>query len=122
MTLAAGLGHWHPLAVSALIGVVVMNIAASACLKFNAGPSFEGYRLFGIFGWPMVAGMTCYGVALVLYAWSLKHIDLHVAQIVVSLQFVGTIIVAALIFKESITAQQWGGISLIFLGLFIALR
>ena len=115
-------GSWPPLAVSALIGVIIMNIAASILLKFDASSSMASHRIFGLFGWSLIGGMACYAIALVLYAWSLRTIDLHVAQIVVSLQFAGIILASALLFRETIGLHQWLGILLIFSGLMIAMK
>lgn len=114
--------HGSVLAAVALLGVVAMNVAATILLKFDTTPEMASARLLGLFGWPVIAGVMCYAVALVLYAWSLRYVDLHVAQIVVSLQFGGAILASAFIFHESIGLNQWTGISLIFLGLLVALK
>jgi multidrug transporter EmrE-like cation transporter len=114
--------HGPLLAILALLLVVLMNVTANVFLKLGANPQLSGFKLFGLFGWPVVVGIGCYAAGVLVYAWSLRHVDLHIAQAIVSLQFAGAVMASAFLFKEQISLHQWAGLSLIFLGLLIATR
>ena len=105
----------------ALALVVLGNAAGNVLLKLGASPNANRF-VFGLFSWQTLAGIACFGFGIVAYAWALKHIDLHVAQIVVSVQYITVIALASLLLGEQISLSQWSGIALIAAGLFICLR
>lgn len=106
----------------ALASVVTGNVLGNFFMKLGANSEAYGYRLFGLFGWPTLLGIACFGSSVLLYAWSLRHVDLHVAQAVMALQFAGAIILAAFFFKEAIGLNQWIGLGLILTGLAVCSR
>jgi drug/metabolite transporter (DMT)-like permease len=110
------------LVYGALLAVVVGNVVGNLFMKLGASSRLDDVRLFGIITLPTVIGLGLFASAVLLYAWALRHVDLHIAQILVSLQFVGAILVASLFFGEVITLQKWLGIGLIFTGLFVCSR
>jgi drug/metabolite transporter (DMT)-like permease len=106
----------------AALGIAILgNAAGNILLKLGAGPNVERVVL-GLVGWQTLAGIACFALNLVFYAWALKQFDLHVVQIIVSLQYVVVIALAALLLGEQITLAQWSGITLIAIGLFICSR
>jgi drug/metabolite transporter (DMT)-like permease len=91
-------------------------------IKIGASPHLGHAYILGQFGWQTAAGIGCFGASVLLYAWALKYIPLHVAQSVLSLQIVGAILASALLLGETITPQKWLGILVIWVGLGIVLR
>ena len=102
----------------ALALVVAGNAAGNILLKIGATAPRES-ALFGFLNWSTIGGIACFAIGILSYAWALKHIELHVAQIAVSLQYVAVIALAALLLGEHVTANQWIGIVLIGIGLFV---
>jgi len=102
----------------ALAFVVAGNAAGNILLKIGAMASQER-ALYGSVNWQTLCGIGCFAIGIVSYAWALKHIELHVAQIAVSLQYVAVIALAALLLGEHVTPNQWIGIVLIGAGLFV---
>jgi len=109
------------LGFAALALVIVGNAAGNVLLKLGANPN-AGRQLFGLFAWQTVAGVACFGFGILAYAWALKYMDLHIAQIVVSLQYITVIALAVLLLGEQISLMQWCGIALIAAGLFVCTR
>jgi len=52
----------------------------------------------------------------------LRQFELHVAQVVVSLQYVAAMFLASWVLGEQISPGQWLGITLIAAGLYMCLR
>ena len=109
------------LGFAALAIVIIGNAAGNVLLKLGAGPNVNR-SLFGVFAWQTIGGIACFGFGILAYAWALKHMDLHVAQIVVSLQYVTVILLAALLLGEQISLSQWIGMALIAIGLVVCMR
>jgi len=105
----------------ALALAIAGNAAGNILLKLGAAPNVDRVVL-GLVGWQTLAGITCFAVNVLFYAWALKQFDLHVVQIIVSLQYVVVIALAALVLGEQITLTQWWGIALITAGLFVCSR
>ncbi len=100
--------------------VVVGNACGNLLLKLGA--SARGPALFGLFAWQTLGGIACFGAGIALYAWALRQFDLHVAQVVVSLQYLAAMFLAAWVLGEQISPSQWLGIALIAAGLYMCLR
>jgi drug/metabolite transporter (DMT)-like permease len=62
-------------------------------------------------GWQALLGIFCLASGVLFYGWSIKA-SLYAAQSVVTIQFVGTL----LLFRERIEMRQWFGIALIVIG------
>ena len=105
----------------ALVLVIAGNAAGNIFLKLGASAAPQN-SLFGLVNWQTAAGIACFAFGVLSYAWALKHIELHVAQITVSLQYVVVIGLAALLLGEHISTTQWFGIALIAAGLFVCTR
>ena len=105
----------------ALTLVIAGNAAGNILLKLGAGVSQQN-GILGLLNWFTIAGIACFAFGILSYAWALKHIQLHVAQMMLSLQYVVVIALAALLLGEQVTSNQWIGIALIALGLFICSR
>ena len=105
----------------ALAGVIVLNSAANLLLKTGAGNS-GAHRYFDIATWHSFAGVLCFAIAVVVYAWSLRHFPLHIAQSIVAAQYILTMLLAANLLGEAISPVRWLGIGLITVGLYFCAR
>jgi len=106
----------------AMLGFVILaNAAGNLLLKIGAADS-ANRAVFGTYSWQTIGGVGCFALSVLAYAWALKHIELHVAQIVVSLQYIAVIALSALLLREQISFAQWWGIALIAAGLFVCTR
>jgi drug/metabolite transporter (DMT)-like permease len=102
--------------------IVASNVMGTVLIKVGASPPPDRAYLFGLFGWQTAAGIACFGAGVLLYAWVLKYLPLHIAQAVASLQFAGNVLAAAFLLGETITAEKWLGIVFILVGLSIVLH
>lgn len=105
------------------LGVVILGSSlGNLLLKLGAKASASGNLILGVLTWQTIAGILCFGCGLIAYAWALKQFDLHTAQIVVSLQYVCIILLSYFLLGEQISMNQWIGIALIGIGLFVCTR
>jgi len=105
----------------ALASVIVLNSSANVLLKIGAGKN-NSRLYFDIATWHTFAGIACFAMAVVIYAWSLKHFPLHIAQSIVAVQYILTMILAANLLGEAISPSRWIGIGLITVGLYFCVR
>lgn len=105
----------------ALALVIALNSLANLLLKIgaDAGPANGP---FGLVAWQTIAGIALFGSAIVAYSYALRHFPLHVAQIVVCVQYVVTIGLAAMVLGEPVSMTKWLGILLISAGLYLCSR
>ena len=103
----------------ALALVIVGNAAGNIFLKLGANLPKSGVLGFGFLQWQTLSGIACFALGVLVYSWALGRVELYVAQIVVSLQYVVVIGLAACIFVETISAQTWLGIGFISVGLLL---
>ncbi len=115
MEIQSGLARALP--YLAMGGVVTGNVLGSVFLKLGSSVRAERASIFGVFGWETVMGVCFFASAVLLYAWALKQLPLHMAQAVGALQFIGAILAAAFVFGEAIGVEKWVGIGLICVGL-----
>lgn len=101
--------------------VVAGNATGNLLLKLGAGVKNADQLLFGLVAWQTLAGIASFGGGILAYAWALKRIDLHLAQVMTSVQFVLVILLAAFVLGERIAPAQWIGIGFIAVGLILCL-
>jgi len=70
----------------------------------------------------LIAGMVSYAVALVAYLLMLRALELNLATLIASLNFIAVIIASSLILHERISAMRWVGFAVVALGIFIVAR
>jgi drug/metabolite transporter (DMT)-like permease len=109
------------LGLLALALVIIGNAAGNVLLKLGADSQSTHGIVLDI-PWQTFAGIACFGSGILFYAWALKQFDLHVAQIIVSVQYVVVIFLANRFLGEHISLSQWLGIALIAAGLFFCAR
>lgn len=105
--------------IAAMLSLMVMG---ALFMKIGAMADPSQRWLFSLVGTQSLFGISCYGVALILYAWLLKTVPLNVMQSLTAAQFVAIIIASAFILAEPIPPMRWIGIALILAGLwFVAI-
>ncbi|HTI96290.1 MAG TPA: EamA family transporter [Rudaea sp.] len=102
--------------------VIACNAAGNVFLKLGSSAAQRQSAFLGMLNWQTLVGIASFAFGILAYSWALRHIELHTAQIVVSLQYVAVIALAALLLHENISLQQWAGIALIAVGLFVCGR
>jgi len=69
------------------------------------------------YGLATLAGFAIYFVALLLYVFLLRRVPVSQLQAMYSLQFLGVLLAARILFRESITRYQWYGAALVAAGI-----
>ncbi len=113
-----------------LIGVL-LNAAAQLLLKSGATRvgAFE-FSLDNIFPiglklasqWPILAGLTCYAVSVVVWVMALSRVPVSVAYPMLSIGYIVNAFAAYWLFGESLSAQKLVGIGVIIIGVWLVAK
>lgn len=114
-----------------LFAGVLLNAAAQLFLK--AGTNATGVITLTADNWlatflrlaampPILAGIACYAVSVVVWILGLSRVPVSVAYPMLSLGYVVNAIAAQLLFGEAVTLQRWLGIGFIVLGVWLVAR
>ena len=120
-----------PLTFSLLMLGVLLNAVAQLLLK--AGTNRVGEFAFA---WdnivpigaklalnpPILAGLGCYGVSVVVWILALSRVPVSVAYPMLSVGYIVNAVAAWLLFGESLAAQKLVGIGFIIVGVFLVAR
>jgi drug/metabolite transporter (DMT)-like permease len=106
----------------ALGAVVIANVLGNIFVKLGSSVDSKHAYIFGVFGWQTLIGISFFASGVVFYGLALKLLPLYTAQAVVTLQFVGVILAAAILFGEVIDMRQWLGIAFIGVGISLVTR
>lgn len=120
-----------PLTFSLLMLGVLLNAAAQLLLK--AGTNRVGEFAFTLDNVlpvgarlaqspPILAGMACYAVSLVVWILALSRVPVSIAYPMLSIGYVVNALAAWWLFGESITAQKLVGIGFIVVGVYLVAR
>ena len=120
-----------PLTFSLLMLGVLLNAAAQLLLK--AGTNRVGEFAFTldnvvpigaklIANPPIIAGLSCYVVSVVVWILGLSRVPVSVAYPMLSVGYSVNAFAAYMLFGESITAQKLVGIGFIMVGVFLVAR
>jgi multidrug transporter EmrE-like cation transporter len=104
---------------------VILNAAAQLMLKAGANRIgeidlhaqsliFAGRQL--VFAPPILGGLACYAVSVVLWILALTRVEVSVAYPMLSLGYIVNAFAAWLIFGEALTATRLAGIAAIIVG------
>ena len=120
-----------PLTFSLLMTGVLLNAAAQLFLK--AGTNRVGEFAFTldnlvpigsklIANPPILAGLTCYVVSVVVWILALSRVPVSVAYPMLSIGYIVNAFAAWMLFGESLTAQKLVGIGFIVVGVYLVAR
>ena len=71
---------------------------------------------------PILAGLACYAVSVVVWILGLSRVPVSVAYPMLALGDVGNAGAAQWLFGEAVSVQRWLGIGFIVLGVFVVAR
>ncbi|MCC6380629.1 MAG: EamA family transporter [Burkholderiales bacterium] len=71
---------------------------------------------------PILAGLACYAVSVVVWILGLSRVPVSVAYPMLSLGYVVNAVAAQWLFGEAVSVQRWLGIGFIVLGVFVVAR
>jgi multidrug transporter EmrE-like cation transporter len=71
---------------------------------------------------PILAGLACYGVSVVVWILALSRVPVSVAYPLLSIGYIVNAVAAWYLFGESITAQKLVGIAFIIAGVWLVAR
>ena len=120
-----------PTSFSLLLTGVLLNAGAQLLLKAGTNRIGEfGYTLDNVVpiglriasNPPILAGLACYVVSVVVWILGLSRVPVSVAYPMLSLGYVVNAFAAWMLFGESITAQKLVGIGFIVVGVFLVAR
>jgi multidrug transporter EmrE-like cation transporter len=120
-----------PLTLSLLVTGVLLNAGAQLLLK--AGTNRIGEFAFTLdnvapIGMrvatspPILAGLACYGVSVVVWILALSRVPVSVAYPMLSIGYIVNALAAWALFGESLGAQKMVGIGFIVVGVFLVAR
>ena len=122
--------------VLALMVALVLNATANLMIRFGMRAidlELGGASLFadGPWGlvrlllrhWVVLAGITCFALNVVFYAFALQKLQISAAYpIMVTGGFVIIVVVAGLMLQERLSVAQWVGVAAILLGVVLVAR
>ena len=121
----------NPLTFSLLLTGVLLNAAAQLLLK--AGTNRIGEFAFSMENIvpiglrvatspPILAGLACYGVSVVVWILALSRVPVSVAYPLLSIGYIVNAVAAWYLFGESLGAQKLVGIAFIVAGVWLVAR
>ncbi len=121
----------NPLTFSLLLTGVLLNAGAQLLLK--AGTNRIGEFAFSLDNVapigariasspPILAGLACYGVSVVVWIMALSRVPVSVAYPMLSIGYIVNAVAAWWLFGESLTAQKLVGIGFIIAGVYLVAR
>lgn len=99
-----------------MLPVAAINVLASLLLKIGAGDGPSPW-LLGLLSIRSFAGLCCFGLGGLAYAWLLRYVPLSIAQAVLASQYIFTVLGAWLVLREPIDAVQAVGFILTGIGI-----
>ena len=110
---------------------VLLNAVAQLLLKAGAG-SLAGIELRAgnalaiagrlVVSVPILAGLSCYGLSVVVWILALSRVEVSVAYPMLSIGYVVNALAAWWLFGENLTGARIAGIGIILLGVWLVAR
>jgi multidrug transporter EmrE-like cation transporter len=114
-----------------ILSGVLLNAAAQLLLKAGVNAvgsfSFSGENIVPVgiklaTQWPILAGLSCYVVSVVVWILGLSRVEVSVAYPMLSLGYVVNAIAAWWLFGEALSLSRLLGIGVILIGVYIVAR
>lgn len=121
----------NPASFALILAGVFLNAVAQLLLKAgvnNVGTfaySAENIVPIGLklaTQWPIIGGLTCYVISVVVWILGLSRVDVSIAYPMLSLGYVLNAFGAWWLFGESMTLQRVAGIGIIIVGVYVLAR
>lgn len=98
--------------------MISFTVAANLLMKTGATSQDVSQDFVArMLSWQVILGLTCFGIAALIYVLVLSWLPLNVAQSFAAAQFIAVIVAARLLLAEPIATPQWVGIMLIAAGI-----
>ena len=121
----------NPISFTCIVIGVLLNACAQLLLKagVNAVGHFDitpanilpvGFRIAT--QWPIIGGLTCYVVSVVVWIVGLSRVDVSLAYPMLSLGYVVNAFAAWYLFGEVLSVQRLVGIGIILVGVVVLAR
>lgn len=108
-------GAWLFIAIAGLF-----STAGNLCLKKASLSSVDANFIGMIFQPYFIGGLFFYGLNVILFASALKHLDVSKAYpVLAAIGFSTLSIVAAIVFRESLSLTNYLGLLVIIAGIFL---
>lgn len=121
----------NPISLFCILLGVALNACAQLLLKagVNAVGHFDFTRAnilpIGLklaMQWPIVGGLACYVVSVVVWIVGLSRVDVSIAYPMLSLGYVVNAVAAWYLFGEALSLQRLIGIGIILIGVLVLAR
>jgi multidrug transporter EmrE-like cation transporter len=121
----------NPISFTCIVIGVLLNASAQLLLKagVNAVGHFEftreniipvGFKIAT--QWPIIGGLTCYVVSVVVWVLALSRVDVSLAYPMLSLGYVVNAFAAWYLFGEVLSVQRLVGIGIVLIGVAVLAR
>jgi undecaprenyl phosphate-alpha-L-ara4N flippase subunit ArnE len=97
--------------------MIALTVIANILMKLGASVPTSHRPVFGLVAWQTCAGISMFGVAVIIYSVLLQWLPLNVAQSFAAFQFIAVIGASAYFLAEPISFGRWAGILLIAAGI-----
>lgn len=120
-----------PLAFTLILSGVLLNAAAQFFLKMatnkvgviQASSALSLSAINAIFfQWPMIVGLICYGVSLLVWLMALSRTDVTLAYPMLAIGYVVNAFAAQAFLGEIVSPQRWLAIGFILIGVVLLAR
>lgn len=120
-----------PIAFLLILTGVMLNAGAQLLLKAGVNAvgqfAFSRENLLPIAWrlatqWPIVGGLACYVVSVVVWIMALSRVDVSLAYPMLSLGYVVNAVAAYYLFGEALTTQRLLGIGIVLVGVYVLAR
>jgi multidrug transporter EmrE-like cation transporter len=114
-----------------ILAGVLLNAGAQLLLKAGVRPlgpiglqgtAAAGQVVTALMQLPVLAGLACYVVSVVLWIVALSRVDVSIAYPMLSIGYVVNAVAAWWLFGETLAVQQGIGIGCILVGVFLLYR
>ena len=109
-----------------LLIIISVSIGAVGQIAFKYGAmqmvQDPGVTLLDQIKWPIVLGLSLYGISTILWILALKKVELSYAYPMVSLGYVFVFIASYFLFHEAISWLRIGGVVLILAGIVLVAK
>ena len=92
---------------------MICPCSSPICRRSQAALAYNG---------PVLAGLACYAVSVVIWILALTRVEVSVAYPMLSLGYIANAIGAWWLFGEAVTPTRFGGILVIALGTWVVAR
>ena len=110
---------------------VLLNAVAQLLLKAGAGAladiELKPANALAIasrvaFNWPIIAGLGCYAISVVVWILALARVEVSVAYPMLSIGYVVNAVAAWYLFHEGLGPMRMAGIGVIIVGVWLVAR